>query len=60
MRYHCRDHVTLNSAINLKLRSLSKQQVGPVIGALKNGVLPLTVGRRGKPRDAKCEGLMVW
>lgn len=45
MRYHCRDHVTLNSAINLKIRSLSKQQVGPVIGALKNGVLPLTVGR---------------
>ena len=57
---HWSDHVTLNSAINLKMRSLSKRQSGQVIGALENGVLPLTVGRRGKPRDAKCEGLMVW
>ena len=60
MIYHCSDHVTLNSSINLKIRSLSKRQVGPIIGALKNGVLPLTVGRRAKPRDAKCEGLVVW
>lgn len=58
MIYHCSDHVTLNSAINLK--EFIQAAGWSIIGALKNGVLPLTVGRREKPRDAKGEGLMVW